>query len=264
MNDRVSKGEIEKWLNRIKKELETAGPLSKRKILRRLKFLQGMLQAGIRPEWMLLSVLPVLPPDLRPMVQLEGGRYASSDLNDLYRSEDARKVVDICLNRGANLSLIFSPRHRDPDGFDVHQIRCAFYSMLDCNDDAYLAARAIQFFTPGIPQVYYVGLLAGKNDQSAVARTGDGRDINRHNYSIDEVEREFQRPVVQRLIKLIRFRNEYDAFDGVFQVQDSDDWLLKLSWENKQKRCQLIVDLSSYKALIHYTNDAGNLVDYPL
>jgi sucrose phosphorylase len=198
------------------------------------------------------------------MLDCHDGVPIKPDLNGLYRSEDAHKVVDICLKRGANLSLIFSPRHKDPDGFDVHQIRCAFYSMLDCNDDAYLAARAIQFFTPGVPQVYYVGLLAGKNDQAAVARTGDGRDINRYNYSIAEVEQEFQRPVVQRLIKLIRFRNEYDAFGGAFQVQDSEDRLLKLSWENKQKRCHLMVDLNSYKAIIRYTNDAGNLVDYPL
>ena len=56
-----------------------------RKVLRRLKILHSFQKAGIRPEWMFLTVLPVLPPDLRPMVQLDGGRYASSDLNDLYR-----------------------------------------------------------------------------------------------------------------------------------------------------------------------------------
>ncbi len=57
----------------------------KRKLLRRLRMLKKMKDADIRPEWMFLTVLPVLPPDLRPMVQLDGGRFASSDLNDLYR-----------------------------------------------------------------------------------------------------------------------------------------------------------------------------------
>ncbi len=75
------KAEIEK----MKKELEKATPDRRRKILIRLKMFQGMLRSGVRPEWMFLTVLPVLPPDLRPMVQLDGGRYASSDLNDLYR-----------------------------------------------------------------------------------------------------------------------------------------------------------------------------------
>jgi DNA-directed RNA polymerase subunit beta' len=77
--------DLKQEIEKLKKELETATPINKRKILRRTKFLQGMLQAKIRPEWMFLTVLPVLPPDLRPMVQLDGGRYASSDLNDLYR-----------------------------------------------------------------------------------------------------------------------------------------------------------------------------------
>jgi DNA-directed RNA polymerase subunit beta' len=55
------------------------------KNLKRLRLIEGMLRAKIRPEWMFLTVLPVLPPDLRPMVQLDGGRYATSDVNDLYR-----------------------------------------------------------------------------------------------------------------------------------------------------------------------------------
>ena len=67
------------------KEAAEAPPITKKKILRRLKLFQGMLRAKIRPEWMFIDVLPILPPDLRPMVQLDGGRYASSDLNDLYR-----------------------------------------------------------------------------------------------------------------------------------------------------------------------------------
>jgi sucrose phosphorylase len=212
----------------------------------------------------LKEYLKIRPHHQFTMLDCHDGVPIKPDLNDLYKSQDARKVVDICLKRGANLSLIFSPKHKDLDGFDVHQIRCAFYSMLDCNDDAYLSARAIQFFTPGVPQVYYVGLLAGKNDHSTVARTGEGRDINRHNYSVDEVEQELQRPVVQRLLKLIHFRNDYDAFNGEFKIHDSEDWLLKLSWENKQKRCHLIVDLNSYKAIIQYTDDGGNLVEYPL
>jgi DNA-directed RNA polymerase subunit beta' len=69
----------------LAEEAPKATPLTRRKILRRLRIIKGMLGAHIKPEWMFLTVLPVLPPDLRPMVQLDGGRYASSDLNDLYR-----------------------------------------------------------------------------------------------------------------------------------------------------------------------------------
>ena len=70
----------------ITKEYDkTASVALRHKIIRRMKVLSGLVQAGLKPEWMVLRVLPVLPPDLRPLVPLEGGRFASSDLNELYR-----------------------------------------------------------------------------------------------------------------------------------------------------------------------------------
>ena len=65
--------------------LDTDNPVTEKKILRRLKIFKKMLRNSIRPEWMIITVLPIIPPLLRPMVQLDGGRYATSDLNDLYR-----------------------------------------------------------------------------------------------------------------------------------------------------------------------------------
>jgi DNA-directed RNA polymerase subunit beta' len=85
IKDIFSKIDLKKETEALAKEAKEAPPAMKKKVLRRLKLFQGMLNAGIKPEWMFLDVLPVLPPDLRPMVQLDGGRYASSDLNDLYR-----------------------------------------------------------------------------------------------------------------------------------------------------------------------------------
>ncbi len=77
--------DLEKLESNLVAELESAPPVAKKRYLKRLKIVRGMRRAGIRPEWMFLTVLPVIPPDLRPMVPLDGGRYASSDLNDLYR-----------------------------------------------------------------------------------------------------------------------------------------------------------------------------------
>lgn len=70
----------------LKEELETTNSVAKRKkIVKRLKIMEAFLQSGNKPEWMIMKALPVLPPDLRPLVPLEGGRFATSDLNDLYR-----------------------------------------------------------------------------------------------------------------------------------------------------------------------------------
>ncbi len=63
----------------------TRSKQTKKKLAKRLKLVQGFIEAGMRPEWMVLAILPVIPPDLRPLVPLEGGRFATSDLNDLYR-----------------------------------------------------------------------------------------------------------------------------------------------------------------------------------
>jgi DNA-directed RNA polymerase beta' subunit len=81
----VEEIDLEKLFNELQEEIATAEGVNKRKLIKRLKLVKSMIKAGIRPEWMIIANLPVIPPDLRPMVQLDGGRFAASDLNDLYR-----------------------------------------------------------------------------------------------------------------------------------------------------------------------------------
>ena len=77
--------DLEKEVEQLKKEVEKAQGQKKLRLVKRLDCLNSFLESGNRPEWMILDVLPVIPPDLRPMIQLPGGRFATSDLNDLYR-----------------------------------------------------------------------------------------------------------------------------------------------------------------------------------
>lgn len=77
--------DMDKLQKNLESELKLASPVLKKKYLKRLKVVRAMVKNRLRPEWMFLIVLPVIPPDLRPMVPLDGGRYATSDLNDLYR-----------------------------------------------------------------------------------------------------------------------------------------------------------------------------------
>jgi len=127
---------------------------------------------------------------------------------------------------------------------DLYQVNCTFYDALGRNDRNYLLARAIQFFAPGVPQVYYVGLLAGENDMNLLANSGVGRDINRHFYSPDEINRAIQRPVVQSLFELIRFRNRHPAFDGVFSMPGTDDSEVTMRWDNGDAWAMLEVNLA--------------------
>ena len=78
--------DVEKSVQEIREELETSGSETKiKKLQKRLKLMEAFRDSGQKPEWMIMNVLPILPPDLRPLVPLDGGRFATSDLNDLYR-----------------------------------------------------------------------------------------------------------------------------------------------------------------------------------
>ncbi len=81
----LSQIDIDKLSNELREELQDASGQKKTRILKRLEVAEAFRQSGNRPEWMILDVIPVIPPDIRPMVQLDGGRFATSDLNDLYR-----------------------------------------------------------------------------------------------------------------------------------------------------------------------------------
>jgi len=92
--------DIDKELKILDAELAKASPAKRRKIMKRYKLLKHLKDRGVKPEWMVLSIVPVIPPDLRPMVALDGGRFAASDLNDLYRrvinrNNRLKKLLDL-------------------------------------------------------------------------------------------------------------------------------------------------------------------------
>ena len=95
--------DLEKEVNEIKKEIDEIKDSSSQKrirLIKRLDVLDAFLESGNRPEWMILTALPVIPPELRPMIQLDGGRFATSDLNDLYRrvinrNNRLKKLIDL-------------------------------------------------------------------------------------------------------------------------------------------------------------------------
>ena len=86
IRDMLAAIDLEATAEQLREELkEATGELKPKKIIKRLKIVESFLESGNRPEWMILTVLPVIPPELRPLVPLDGGRFATSDLNDLYR-----------------------------------------------------------------------------------------------------------------------------------------------------------------------------------
>jgi sucrose phosphorylase len=136
---------------------------------------------------------------------------------------------------------------------DLYQVNCTFYDALGGDDRKYLLARAIQFFLPGVPQVYYVGLLAGRNDMALLARTRVGRDINRHAYTRAEIDEALARPCVQRLFDLIRLRNEHAAFGGTFEIGESPDDTLELTWRLGEEVARLTANVATCENRLEYS-----------
>lgn len=140
---------------------------------------------------------------------------------------------------------------------DLYQVNCSYYDALGRDDGDYLLARALQFFAPGVPQVYYLGLLAGTNDVELLQKTRVGRDINRHYYTPAEVKTALERPVVQELLHLIRFRNAHPAFGGEFSLPAGPDHTITLQWVSGDAAAALDVDLATRHFAIRCTEIPG-------
>jgi len=129
-----------------------------------------------------------------------------------------------------------------PEWFTLpHQINATFFSTLGGETVPYLLARAVQHFLPGRPQVYYVGLLGGLDDTALFAETGNGRDVNRHRYPAEEVDRALGTDVTLAQLGLARMRTEHAAFDGEFSWTTSGQDEARLLWSNGDARAELIV-----------------------
>jgi sucrose phosphorylase len=140
---------------------------------------------------------------------------------------------------------------------DLYQVNCTYFEALGRDEKAYLAARAIQFFVPGIPQVYYVGLFAGENDMDLLAKTNVGRDINRHYYTLQEIDEHIETSFFQQFQKLMFLRNSHPAFNGDFKLVESPADLLNIRWEHENSWADLHLNLKSMNLKISFS-EAGS------
>jgi sucrose phosphorylase len=159
-------------------------------------------------------------------------------------------VVDRIGRNSGGTSMV----SRVPGG--VYQVSCTAYDALGRDDRAYLLARLLQLFTPGVPQVYYVGLLAGRNAPRADPSV-DAREINRRCYTADEVDDALAQPVVATLLELVRLRTAHPAFTGGFAVPDAPAGELVLSWRRGVAIAELWADLARGVWRASFAGDSG-------
>lgn len=157
------------------------------------------------------------------------------DARDILTPEEVKYTSQELYKVGANVKKKYSSA--EYHNLDIYQINTTFYSALGDDDKKYFMARLLQVFAPGIPQIYYVGMLAGKNDIKLLEETKEGRNINRHYYTREEVAEEVKRPVVAFLLKLFAFRNTEAAFDleGNIEVETPSENEIRIVRMNKDQ-----------------------------
>ena len=243
-------------------------------------FYQTQIEIAKRVGYVYDFALPVLVLDLlynRTAVNLKRWlRISPRNAFTVLDTHDGIGIIDVASENGKPgliedevLDEIVNTMHRKNEGkslkstgaaasnLDLYQVNCTYFEALGKDEKSYLMARAIQFFVPGIPQVYYVGLFGDENDMELLERTNVGRDINRHYYSRDEIRAKLETPLVKKLKKLMSFRNNHPAFKGTFHLLDSSDNILEIEWINNADRAALTVDLSTDELSVEFSEWQG-------
>jgi sucrose phosphorylase len=176
-------------------------------------------------EW-----LAVRPPNTVTVLDTHDG-IGLVDAAGLLAPDQVDALVETISRNSAGTSRVSTT----PDG-TAYQVSCTAYEALGRDDRRYLLARLLHLFVPGIPHVYYVGLLAGRN---TVGVQDDAREINRRSYTEAAVLTALRRPVVRRVIRMIRLRTTHPAFQGTFSATDRPGGELVLAWHAGPARAQL-------------------------
>ena len=144
----------------------------------------------------------------------------------LISQEDMRKIFEVA---SENTSGHSDKASVVPQWFDLpHQINATLPAIIN-DDHSYVLARAVQFLLPGEPQVYYVGLFNGIDDKELFEQTGNGREVNRHHFTAEEIQTALQSDVTRAILGLARLR-KHEVFSGTFGWQKLSGKSMRLGW----------------------------------
>lgn len=164
------------------------------------------------------------------------------DLKGLLPEERIQGLIDTVVSRGGHIKDLHGAKNV------YYQVNAAYYSALGEDDQKLLLARALQLFMPGKPQIWYLDLLVGTNDYEAVRRAGEGghKEINRTNYSLEEVASAMEKNTVQEQLKLLKFRASHPAFTPEAEIcfeTNPEQNRLKIRWKTGEAEASLRADL---------------------
>lgn len=191
-----------------------------------------------------------------PVLDLKGKEVVGISKAGLLTDEQIDAVVERIMERGGRVKNLFGP---DGKKISYYQVNATYFSALGEDEKKLRLARAIQMFMPGIPQVWYLDLFAGKNDYAAAdsGATAGHKEINRTTLSMSDIERGLKQPIVLEQLALIRLRNTSPAFGGELEIADTEQHILQLTWRNGICTATLTADLRDHSFIINQTDSTG-------
>jgi sucrose phosphorylase len=194
-----------------------------------------------------------------PVLDLRGKRINGRYRPGLLEDEQIETIMERIIERGGRTKNLY-----DADGrkIDYYQVNATFFSALGEDERKLRLARAIQMFMPGVPQVWYLDLFAGRNDYAAADR-GDSakhKEINRTTLTLTDIEAGLKRPVVLDQLELIRLRNNSPAFGGEMEIIESESHILHIVWRHPDATATLKADLVNHGFTVYQANGEGEEV----
>jgi sucrose phosphorylase len=180
-----------------------------------------------------------------PVLDLRGKAINGSYRVGLLEDQQIEATMERIIRRGGRVKNLYGP---DGKKIGYYQVNATFFSALGEDERKLRLARAIQMFMPGMPQVWYLDLFAGKNDYEAADKGGVAghKEINRTTLSLDDVEQRLRLPVVRDQLELIRLRNTSPAFEGEMEILKTEPHLLHIAWRHPKATAVLRADLRNH------------------
>ncbi|HRA71633.1 MAG TPA: glycosidase [Flavobacterium sp.] len=189
-----------------------------------------------------------------PVLDLKGKEVNGVYNKGLLEDTEIEKIMTTIMERGGRVKNLY-----DPSGNKIsyYQINATFFSALGEDEQKLLLARAIQMFMPGIPQVWYLDIFAGKNNYEAADNGGSAghKEINRTTLSMQDIEQGLKREVVQHQLEIMRLRNNSNAFSGQVEINDTQDTVIDIKWVNGSTIAHLKANLQTKGFTIDHTEN---------
>ena len=189
-----------------------------------------------------------------PVLDLKGKEVNGVYNKGLLEDPEIESIMNTIMERGGRVKNLY-----DPSGNKIsyYQINATFFSALGEDEQKLLFARVIQMFMPGIPQVWYLDIFAGKNTYEAANNGGSTghKEINRTTLSMQDIEQGLKRKIVKNQLDIIRLRNTSNAFSGQVEINDVEDSIIDIKWVNSSTAAHLKANLQTYNFTIDITEN---------